>query len=312
MNYSQFSKTKKLINIILAKFGILISKTLIIKIDNEPDYEISEYKREIEADYYFYNSWNYKENFRFVIDISIIKTHILHFDNFKNISEEYNIPFYVGNECEFLLNALEKDSNVLESHGFGTDVDSFKIKKIRISTIDNIEGKVNYEGTFYGGSYEINPVDFAIYSIINVVGTPLDIDDKPFYNSLLAESFILLQQGNYKLSYFLLYSAFESFINYELGTADEQERLKDKLKKLFCIKFPNLSTHQIYTNTVKYFDQYTIDRNGIAHGKSPIKVDKKMVEESFTFVLTMISSYLTFTDKFDDLYNEVILEDLNN
>lgn len=305
MNYNQFSKKKNLIDIILTKLGILISKKLIIKIDHEPDYEISEYKREIDTDYYFYNSWNFKDDFSFVINVDIIENHIFHSDDFKNMSDEYNISFSVGDECEFLLSTLEEDSSALESHGFGTDAENFKINNLRIRAIDNLEGQVYYDGSFYGASYEINPIDFAIYSMINVTATPMYIDEKPFYHSLLAESFILLQERKYKLSYFLLYSTFESFINYELDAADEEGRLKDKLKELFCLRFTNLSVHQIYTGIIKLYDKYTLDRNAIAHGRSPIKVDKEMVEKSFIFVLTLMSSYFTSTDKFDDLYNEI-------
>ncbi len=305
MNYNQFSKKQNLIDIILTKFGILITEKLIIKINHEPDYEISPYMRERETDYYFYNSWNFKHHFSFVIDVDIVKNHIFHYDDFINMSCEYGISYYTGEECEFLLSAVEKDSDALETNGFGSGTENFKINNLRIGTIDNLESKVYYEGSFWGASYEIDQNDFAIYSMINVIATPLYIDDKPFYNSLLAESFILLKERKYKLSYFLLYSAFDSFINYELGSADEQGRLKDKLKELFSSRFSNLNNHPIYTGIIKLYDQYTNNRNAIAHGKSPIEVDEEMVEKSFIFVLTMISSYLTGADKFDDLYNEI-------
>ncbi|AZA64432.1 hypothetical protein EG345_06740 [Chryseobacterium carnipullorum] len=252
MNYDQFSGKDDLINQILIRQGILISEKIIIKIDHQPDYEISEYKREQDADYYFYNSWKFKNKFNSVFDISVSQNHIFHFDNFNDLSNNYNIPFNIGSECDFLLDVLKKDSDALFVYGFGIETDNFTIHNVRIKAIDNLKGRVYYDGSFTGSSYEIDPLDWGIYSILDISACPIEIDDKPFYNSLLAESYLLLKERKYKLSYFLLYSAFESFVNFELGKGDEEGRLKDKLNELFCLKFPNLGIHQIYTSVITF------------------------------------------------------------
>ncbi len=305
MNYDQFSRKDDLINQILIRQGILISEKIIIKIDHQPDYEISEYKREQDADYYFYNSWKFKNKFNSVFNISVSQNHIFHFDNFNDLSNNYNIPFNIGSECDFLLDVLKKDSDALFTYGFGTETDNFTIHNVRIKAIDNLKGRVYYDGSFTGSSYEIDPLDWGIYSILDISACPIEIDDKPFYNSLLAESYLLLKERKYKLSYFLLYSAFESFVNSELGKGDEEGRLKDKLNELFCLKFPNLGTHQIYTSVITFFDKYNLDRNAIAHGRNRVEIDEEMVEKSFIFVLTLISSYLFNSSKFDDLYMRI-------
>ncbi|MCC3215545.1 MULTISPECIES: hypothetical protein [Chryseobacterium] len=305
MNYNQFSKKESLIDDILAKLGILITKKLIIKIDHEPDYEISEYTREREKEYYLQNFWNFKNKFNSVVEAEVLENHILHYDNFIQLSEEYNIPFCNDEECEFLLDVLKKDNDALIVYGFGTDAGNFRINNLRIKSIDNLKARVHYDGSFYGSSYEINQNDFAVYSILYVNALPLDIDSMPFYYSLLGESHLLLKEKKYKLSYFLLYSAFESFINYELGRDEEEGRLKDKLNELFCLKFPNLGIHQIYTSIITLFDKYTLDRNSIAHGRNMIDVDDVTVKKSFIFVLTMISAYLLNSSKFDDLYSKI-------
>ncbi|MBH1959941.1 MAG: hypothetical protein I8H68_07500 [Flavobacteriia bacterium] len=305
MNYNQFSKKENVIDTILTQFGILTTKKIIIKIDHEPDYEISEYMKERETNYYFYNAWSFKNKFSFVVNVNVNENHIFHYDNFEQLSDEYNIPFYLGNECEFLLNIWEEDSDAFQVFGFGTDTDNFRINNFRIRAVDNLEGNVYYDGSFYGSGYEINQNDFAVYSMIDVNAVPLYIDEKPFYNSLLAESYLLLKEKSYKLSYFLLFSALESFINYELGKGDVEGRLKDKLNELLTSKFQNLAKHQIYSCIIHLFDDYTRDRNTIAHGRNSIDVDQKIVEELFLFVLTMISSYVLDSSTFEDLFKKI-------
>lgn len=301
MNYLQFSKKENLIEKILTHFGIIKQEKVIIKINHEPDYNISEYMREQDSDYYFYKYWDFRREFNSVVEIRITDKYIVHYDNFKHLSSEYKIPFPTYDECSFLMDVLNEDVDALDNNTLGTETDNFKLNNLRIKSIDNLDGRIYYDGSFTGSSYEINPVDWAVYSVINISAVPLEIDDMAFYNSLLAESYVLLKEKKYKLSYFLLYSAFESFINYELGKEEEEGRLKDKINELFCLKFPNLSRHQIYTSIIMLFDSYTNNRNDIAHGRSTIDVDHKIVEKSFLFVLTMISSFLLNISKFEDL-----------
>ncbi|KNB61179.1 MULTISPECIES: hypothetical protein [Chryseobacterium] len=305
MKYGQFSRKDNIINKILARLGILVTEKIIIKIDHHPDYRISQYRGEEETTYYFNNSWNFENKYSSVVNINVIDKYIFHYDNFKHLSSEYGISFLGYNECGFLQDVMEEHPDAFEEHSFGTETDNFTFNSLNIKTVDNLKHRVYYDGSFDGTSYEISPTDWGVYSILDVIAINIDIDEMPFYKSLLAESYLLLKEKKYKLSHFILYSAFENFINFELDAQDREDRLKDKLNELFCSKFPNLGIHQIYTSTVDLFDNYTIERNAIAHGRGRLDVNEQMVEKSFIFVLTLMSSYSLHSSKFEDLYTKI-------
>jgi hypothetical protein len=71
MNYKQFSNKQSLIDKILIRLGILTTDKLIIKIDNNPDYDITEYRREIVPNYFFHNYWDFTNKFKSIVEISI-------------------------------------------------------------------------------------------------------------------------------------------------------------------------------------------------------------------------------------------------
>ena len=61
LNYSQFAQIPQVLPKILTALGVIQNKRVLIKIDNTPDYDISEYLREIDTDYYFHNHWSFEE-----------------------------------------------------------------------------------------------------------------------------------------------------------------------------------------------------------------------------------------------------------
>ena len=305
MNYIQFASKENLIDKILIRLGILTKDKVVIKIDNNPDYDITEYRREIVTNYFFNNFWNFTNEFKSIVDISISENHIFDFDTFQRLSKEYEIDFSEGKNCDFLLKVLKKDKDAFELNSFGTEVNDFILRNIRVRAIDNLNGRIYYEGSFQGDNSGIEPIDWEVYSTLLVSAIPNNIDNLPFYKSLIAESYLLYKEKKFKLSYFLTFSAFESFINYESGGDDEPERLKDKFKELFHSKFTELSTQQIYTSIVSMYDEYSTNRNIIAHGRNKITIDQEIVKKSLLFILTLISSYELNSLTFDDLYSKI-------
>ncbi|MDD2982081.1 MAG: hypothetical protein PHQ74_01720 [Crocinitomicaceae bacterium] len=303
MNYIQFSNKQNLIDKILIRLGILTTDNVVIKINNNPDYDITEYRRNVVANYFFNNFWDFSSKYKSIVDINILDNHIFHFDTLQSLSKEYEIEYNEGNDCDFLLQVLIQNKDAFELNSFGTEVNDFELHNLRIRTIDNLKGRIYYEGSFQGDSSDIEPLDWGVYSTLGLNAIPNDIDNLPFYKSLLAESYLLLKEKKFKLSYFLTFSAFESFVNFELGGNDEPDRLKDKFKELFGSKFIVLNSHQIYTSIMSMYDNYTSNRNTIAHGRNEIIIDQEMVKSSLLFILTLISTYELNSLTFDDLYS---------
>lgn len=304
MNYQQFLKPSRRLEDILVMLGILKQEYIFIPINNRPDYDISEYQREVFTNYYFNNSWGFAQEFQSVVEAKIIESHILHADSINKMSQEYEVD-YNGNDKfipSFLSQVFNKDKEALSIYGFGTEAGEFKINNVRISSINNFECKINYDGSFIGNSSDIEPLDWGVYSLVRIVGIPADITESLFYKSLLAECYVLFKENKMKLAYFTAYSALESFINYQLGTGDEGgERLKDKLTELFNFKFSNLSTHQIYCSVASMFNPYTTDRNTIAHGRNAISLSKEQAKDALIFVSLLICTYEHNLLTFDEL-----------
>ncbi len=187
----------------------------------------------------------------------------------------------------------------------GTDGGDFKVNRIRVNSIDNINSKINYEGSFFGNSSDIDPIDYGVYCLLRVTAVSRDIDFANFYKELIAESYVLFKESNFKLAYFLAYSGFESFINSSLGIGDEPGRLKERLQELFKCKFLDLSRHQIYTCVVNDFDRLTDKRNTIAHGRGAVSINKKETEEALLFILILVCTYEFQCSKFDELNSKL-------
>lgn len=306
MNYTQFSNKVHIQEKILTKLGILTKEELIIRINNHPDYNLTKYKKEIVSDYFFHNSWDYSEKFNSIIDVCILRNDIFHFDTLQTLSQQYRIEFNEKTDnCDFLLQVQKKDNEAFVKYGFRTEVNDFILHRIKIRSIDNLKKCIYYEGSFQGDSSDIEPLDWGVYSTLKVTAVPKKIDTQPFYKLLIAESFLLLIENKFKLSYFLTFSAFESFVNYELGGNEEPVRLKDKLKELFCNKFNALGRNQIYTSVMSMYDTYETNRNSIAHGRNELIIDAEQVRISLLFILTLISSFEFNISTFDVLLNKI-------
>jgi hypothetical protein len=305
--YTQFIKPPHRIEELLFALDILVRDETFVKIENHPDYDITEYEREIDTNYYFHNSWDFLLKYQSVIKAEFAETHIIHADNLNDMSEESGIEYepYDRDVPKFLNKLFKHDKEAIGIHSFGADGGDFKVNRIRVNSIDNINSKINYEGSFFGNSSDIDPIDYGIYCLLRVIAVSRDIDFMNFYKELIAESYVLFKESNFKLAYFLAYSGFESFINSSLGVGDEPGRLKERLQELFKHRFLDLSRHQIYTCVVNDFDRFTDKRNTIAHGRGAVSINKKETEEALLFILILVCTYEFQFSKFDELNSKL-------
>jgi hypothetical protein len=299
MTFNQFSNTPNILKKLLVGLGIFSTKKLIIKIDNTPDYDISKYEREEEKDYYFNNFWDFSDYNQSVVDLSFIEERLFHYDDFERGRDEYNIDFDEANPIQFLNNIYLLDDKWLIENGMEPDIDQFKLHELRVSSIDNTKKRLYYEGSFFGNYETFDPLDWGIYSLIEITGMPMGATK--FYKDLIGESYVLHKENKNKLSYFLAYSAFESFITLELGHIDDERRLKEKLTELYRQKFPSLERHQIYTSIMSFYDSFTNSRNTIAHGINNITVTNEDANAAFLFITIMISTFEYNCTTFDEL-----------
>lgn len=299
MTFAQFSNRPEILLKLLASLGILTTKRTIIKIDINPDYDISKYQREEDADYYFNNFWDFSNELSSVVSIEFIENKLFHFDDLERTSEEYNLPFNGEDHLEFIniINSLHK--SWFSENGMETDIDQFKLHHLRISSIDNIKKKLYYEGSFFGNHETFDPIDWGIYSLVELKG--LIQDSSKFYKDLIGESYLLQIESKYKLAYFLAYSAFESFVNKELNKENDERRLKEKISELFRTKFPQLERHQIYCSVMSFYDEFTENRNNIAHGINEISISKENIQSALLFILTLITCYEHDITTFENL-----------
>jgi len=303
MNYTQFISRPNNLQKLLVKLGVLTAKKLIIKIGNTPDYDISEYQREIDTDYFFNNSWDFSNELQSVVDISFIENKLYHYDDFDRASKELNLFFDKENHTQFLNDIYSTNSNWFIENGMEPDIDQFKLHTLRKSSIDNVSRRIYYEGSFLGNHETFDPIDWGLYSLIELIGMPQGSDK--FYKDLIGESFILHNENKNKLSYFLAYSAFESFINSGLGTVNDERRLKEKITELYRTKFPQLERHQIYTSVMNKYDSFTANRNNIAHGTNSISILNEEVVSALFFILTLINSFEFSCSTFDELTQQI-------
>ncbi|MAC96752.1 MAG: hypothetical protein CMC96_14775 [Flavobacteriales bacterium] len=303
LNYSQFAQIPQVLPKILTALGVIQNKRVLIKIDNTPDYDISEYLREIDTDYYFHNHWSFEDHFQSIVEAHFLEQFIFHYDGLKRASEELNLSFDTSDHTEFINRIYSLNPKKLPEYSFPLECDQFEFKNIRLASIDNIDKELFYEGAFFGNYETITPLDWSVYSLLDLIG--VSFSNLPFYKQLLSECYLLKKESKYKLAFFLAYSALESFVNSESGTGNDEERLKDKVTNLYRARFPELEKHQMYSSVMNQYYKFNNERNDIAHGTQQIDVSEDDLDSLLMFVLTMISCYEFSLNKFDDLYAKI-------
>lgn len=293
-------KDSELNNFLLSELNIVKNEILFIKIDIDPDFDITEYEKGIGKTYYFKNKWSFKYEYDSIIESEIVDCYPIDLDTIHELQSEHNISVNSSNK-DFYPEVL-REAYLIDKDCFdGETLDNwqeFKINTIKILEINNTKKEISYDGSFFGELPYLEMADFEVISKIRVEGYKKNFE---FYNQLIAESKILLAEKKYKLSYFLSYSALENYINNELDSEKLEERLEDKLKRLCKINLVDLNKNKIYSSIISKFKNYTATRNTIAHGKEEIEITKKDLYEFLNFILLIIYINKTKIKNFEEL-----------
>lgn len=306
MNYSKFKNQNNVELGLLSILGILKKESRIIQIDNYPDYDLSRYEGFTEKPYFFRDSWSFANDYAVIIKSSIDHIGVFHSDDIDRLASEYEVPFDVKNQFDITLNIIrEKNADIMWEEATVPDFDGFELNAIKIERIDQFSKAIYFQGGYTGASDSIQPMDWNIlvecsfYAIISASLTG------NFYTDLIAESFALKDAENYRLSYFIAFSALENYLNDRLDSHNKEGRLKDKLSELFKKEFGTLNKHQIYTSIAGEYDSWESIRNCIAHGRSDHQVTKEQVDGLTVFMLTLLASIEIAEDSFDGMSRRI-------
>jgi len=304
MNYAQFKKTDGLDYCLLSFLKIIKVSSRIIKINNHPDYDLSPYKGMDATTYYFKDSWSFDEEFGGIINATIKDQRIFHADDIERLAGQYVIDFDTRNSFDVILNDILKQNKDVMEEGMYPKFDEFEFYPIQIERVDHSKKTIHFSGSYYGDGGTIEPMDWDILIECSFCSFASSDTFGKFYVDLISESYSLREAGNLKLAYFLMYAAFENYINEH---DDKEGRLKDKLKTLFKNRFNSLKNLEIYTSVINEFDRWEGIRNDIAHGKKAKEnITDEMIEGITIFVLTLIASWELKESSFESLSKTIL------
>jgi hypothetical protein len=178
----------------------------------------------------------------------------------------------------------------MKYEGRDLDIDGLKFNDVRVESINNLKRHFTVLGGYEAVSDRIDPDDWEILVEYLLTGVPEESTIGKFYVELLAEAYSLLLAGNFKLAYFIAFTALENYVNDKMGSENDEERFSDKVKKLFKSVFGDVSTHAIFTSIIRDLSSFEKTRNTIAHGREVIHVDSDELENILVFVLTLVAT----------------------
>lgn len=289
MKYKDFKKKKNIEVVLLSRLGVLKLIDKFIDIDLMPDYDLTDYDKYTLNTYFIRQKYNFINEFSSLFYASIENISIFSWDDILNYMKKNDLQLGQKRSISDVLNLIPQEKIDCINSFDPNDLDDFKLNSIKIDFINNIKHELVIQGAFLGDSYSIDPVGWGLVSNLKLLGIPKNLNGK-LYLELLAESYSLLQSGNNKLSYFLLYTAFESYINVNANPSNDSVRLKDSFKKLFKNNFDvtNANDIQVYSSIIGYFDGFYKKRNDIAHGRTVVSVSGEELNDFLIFVLTVI------------------------
>lgn len=303
MTLKEFSNKKNIIKTLLSGLNLIEEKSWITKIDFYPDPDITELDRHRDKEYYFAGKQKFDDNHNYVLDCDYNEPFVFSYDRLDEIEQHTEMKF---SDKEDILNSLNElddfDNELIDEYSFPTDFDGFKLNNIKIKFINNTKKEINYEGGFFGSSMDIDPDFWNLFSYINVKA--IKKNQTEFYKDLIGESYVLKLEGNYKLSFFILFSALESFVNLKLQDEDnEGKRLKGQIGDLYKKEHnvEALIKDTLYSSLMNDIYRQIDNRNIIAHGKNDITVTEKELNNFFICVLTYIISVEFKWKSFDEI-----------
>ncbi|MDX8557373.1 hypothetical protein OZ663_11900 [Elizabethkingia sp. HX CGY] len=306
MTLKEFSKKKNIIETLLSALNLIEEKTKITKIDFYPDFDIFEYDRHNDKEYYFTGIQTFDNNHNYVLDCEFISPFVFPYDRLDEIEEHEDIVF---SDKENLIESVKElddfDYNLIEEYSFPTDFDGFKLNNIKVKYINNTKKEIIYEGGFLGASMNIDPDFWDLFSYINVKA--IKKNQIEFFKDLLGESYILKLEGNYKLSFFILFSALENYINFKLNkTEHEGKRLKELIGEVYKTEheIETLISDNLYTSLMNDINKQIEKRNVIAHGKNDINISANELNSFLLCVLTYIISVEFKWNSFQEIFEK--------
>lgn len=267
--------------------GILYQSNYVFKMDFFPDFDYTDYQKDICRPYYFHEKINFSNSFYDVLLYSEIKPHIF---------PSYEKP-------DFLQDSLNKISDaeieILEEKELELSFDYFSFQKAHLYSIDNVNKTLNYDCTCETEGSLLGEDFVSIYFTVNLCGIAREIKSFDLYNQLIVDSYRKYLNKDYRMAYFLMFSAFECFINLKLSSDDGEKRLTEKKNELFKSKFPILNNNEI--NSSVNMKRYEKKRNAIAHGREKLLVEKELVDDIYFDFISLIISYCRGITNFKDL-----------
>lgn len=289
MNLKKFKKISNIELKLLKHLGIIHEKNCVFKLDNYPDYDLSGYDGVRTMNYFFESESEIPNDFSNVISVEIINDFIIHSDDIFNMSKQHDIPVFYENLEWFVNEIHEVDSDCLDSYSIGQKFDNFELRTIKVVGINNSTKKIIFSGSFLGDYSHIQPLDWNIYVECKVRGTKSNLENgNLFYQDLMAEAYNLISIKNFKLSYFLAFSALESYINERMNANDTKDRLKDIMSQMIRNVVGDINKNEIYTSIISGYNTFESNRNIIAHGRKIITVTQEDVDELILFALLII------------------------
>lgn len=287
MKKNELRNKTNLIKEYLYSEKLIINKTFLFNIDFNPDYNYTDYGRDIAQIYYFHGEKDFSNIFSNIISHSNITPHIF---------SQYEKPSFLQND---LFEITPTELSIIEESEYPTRFDSFEFKTGNLYAIDNINKTLNYdftcntEGGFLGDDF------IDLYFEVDLNGITKEINNKDLYNQLIVDSYRKYLDKDYIMAFFLMFSAFECFINSKSGKPDEEKKLIQKKNELFRAKFSILNDNQI--NSAVDFVKFEKKRNIIAHGRESLIITKELVDDIYFDFISLILSYKMNFLSFDEL-----------
>lgn len=237
--------------------------------------------------YYFHEEIDFSDIFSDVICFSEIIPHVF--------SQSYEPDFLAKNLSPITPNEIKK----MEEKEVPSEFDCFKLQKIHLYSVDNVNKTINYDCTCSTEEMMLGNDFVDIYCEVDLCGITWKINTANLYNQLIVDSYRKYLQKDFRMAYFLMYSAFECFINTKSGKHDEEKRLVQKKNELFKLKFSCLNSNQI--NSSVDMKKYEDIRNDIAHGREEFNIKKELVDDIYFDFLSLIISFEENIQKFEEL-----------
>lgn len=290
MKYNEIKGIKNIDLLLLQYLNILTVSSEIYRISHFPDFNKTPYGGDNLTQYYFDDYWDFSSKYHSIIHVDVEAVYLLHFDDVCRISKKYNITYEKYDSIPILEKALTQNSELFFEDAMNPEFDGFSFHDLEMRFIDNHKKRILFHGGISASSDTVTGCDWDLYTELKLIAVDNNIELSPVYKPLLAEGCSLYWNKSFKLAFFIIYSALESYLNLKTNGEDEQIRIKEKLNIAFNKVFSNLSSHNIYNSILFDLKQFTEIRNTIAHGRQQKNVTKEECSDIMIFTCIVISS----------------------